>query len=73
MKYDYDSMSVDNLCDIYDELFPARSFAVNWDDELENHRQEIIDCIESGVPQDEDTIAGGWTEEDGVPGVDFAL
>jgi hypothetical protein len=71
MKYDYDKMSNDEIEDLYLDVFGI-DFGVSWDDHT-NHRQEIIDCIESGVPQDEDAIAGGWTEEDGVPGVDFAL
>ena len=72
MTYDYSKMSDDELCGLYFRTF-GEFFGMNWDDVPANHRQEIIDCIESGVPQDESTIGGGWTEEDGVPGVDFAL
>ena len=71
MKYEYEKMSNDEIDELYLDVF-GTSFAVNWDD-YSDHRQEIIDCIESGAPQDESTIGGGWTEEDGVPGVDFAL
>jgi len=72
MKYDYEHMSIDDLCDVYDEMFAPDSFGVDWDDHSD-HRQEIIHCIESGIPQDKSTIGGGWTDEDGIPGVDFAL
>lgn len=71
MKYDYEQFQGDALDALYFRVFGS-FFGVNWDDHT-SHRQEIIDCIESGVPQDESTIGGGWTEEDGVPGVDFAL
>lgn len=70
MKYDYDKYQGDALENLYFSVF-GNFFGVAVNDHTD-HRQEIIDCIESGVPQDEDTIAGGWTEEDGIPGVDFA-
>lgn len=72
MKHEYEKMSDDELCGLYFRVF-GDPFFMNWDDSPSNHRQEIIDCIESGVPQDESSIGGGWTDEDGVPGVDFAL
>ncbi len=70
MKYDYSQMSVDEICDAYDEMFPQRPFMVSWDDDLSSHRQEIIDYIESGTPQD----AGAVNKRDsleGAPGIDF--
>lgn len=72
MKHEYERMDDDELGGLYFPVF-GKPFFMNWDDVPSNHRQEIIDCIESGVPQDEGTIGGGWAAEDGVPGVDFAL
>lgn len=71
MKYDYEKYQGDALDALYFRVFGC-FFGVNVNDHSD-HRQEIIDCIESGVPQDESSIGGGWTDEDGVPGVDFAL
>ncbi len=51
MKHDYDKMGTDEIDRIYLRMF-GEDFAVEWDDELEPHRQETIDCIESGKPQD---------------------
>ncbi|MDO4807583.1 MAG: hypothetical protein Q4A07_10075 [Coriobacteriales bacterium] len=73
MKHNYDEYPGETINALYYKVFGV-PFLVNWDDNHANHRQEIIDCIESGVPQNEDTISGGWTTEDaahGVPGVDF--
>lgn len=72
MKHEYESLNDDKLCGLYFRVF-GRPFFMNWEDTPANHRQEIIDCIESGIPQDESTIDYGWTPEDGVPGVDFVL
>ena len=71
MKHDYEKYQGDALHALYYREFGS-FFGVNINDHSD-HRQEIIDCIESGIPQDESTIAGGWTEEDGIPGVDFVL
>ena len=74
MKHNYESMSIDDLCDLYDETFSLH-FAVKWGDELSSHRQEIIDCIESGIPKDiiGDAIKVGrpWKESDGEPSLYF--
>lgn len=72
MKYVYENMSIDDICDIYDQMF-FPPFTVNWDDKLSSHRQEIIDCIESGVPQNPLTIGAGVPSPPGTPGVDYAL
>lgn len=71
MKYEYEKMSSDEIDELYYDVFDDFFFR-NINDHTD-HRQEIIDCIESGVPQDESMIRGGWTVEDGVPGVDFVL
>ena len=71
MKYDYDEYPGERIHGLYFKVFG--SFFCRAVNDHTDHRQEIIDCIESGVPQDESTIDYGWTEEDGVPGVDFAL
>ena len=71
MKYDYDKYQGDALDNLYFRVFGS-FFGVDWDDHSD-HRQEIIDCIESGTPQDMSKVCGSWTEEDGVPGVDFVL
>lgn len=70
MKYDYSKMSDDDISELYLDVF-GHSFAVGWDDHSD-HRQEMIDCIESGVPQDMLTVRG-CDCSGGVPGVDFAL
>ena len=72
MKYNYDEYPGETINGLYYQVF-GDCFLVNWDDNHANHRQEIIDCIESGVPQDVSTVGGGWTAEDGIPGVDFVL
>ena len=69
MKYSYDSMSIDDICDVYDKMF-SPPFIVDWGDKLSNHRQEIIDCIEFGVPQDPNK-ARSRNRFEGVPGIDF--
>ena len=73
MKYEYEKMSSDEIDELYYDVF-ADYFFQNINDHTD-HRQEIIDCIESGVPQGILTskTVGGWTEEDGIPGVDFVL
>ena len=40
MKYDYEKMDSNELCKVYLDTF-GDFFAVNWDDNHENHRQEI--------------------------------
>ena len=71
MKYDYDKYQGDALDVLYFSIF-GKFFGVTVNDHTD-HRQEIIDCIESGIPQDESTIISGWVNEHGVPGVDFVL
>lgn len=71
MKYNYDEYPGEKIHGLYYRVFGDFFFrSVN---DCTDHRQEVIDCIESGIPQDENTIGGGRTEEDGVPGVDFVL
>ena len=72
MKYNYDEYPGEEIHGLYYEVFGC-FFAQHINDHTD-HRQEVIDCIESGVPQDILTskTVGGWTEEDGIPGVDFA-
>ena len=71
MKYDYGRMSIDDICDAYDKMF-FPPFIVSWDDKLSNHRQEIIDCIESGIPQDTSKYSLLSDHSMGGPGVDYA-
>ena len=54
MKYDYDSMSNNELHELYYRVFGV-FFAMNWDDD-DPHRDEVIACIESGTPQDEEAF-----------------
>ncbi len=64
MKHDYDSMGIGAIHRLYRQTFGA-FFCVEWDDELEPHRQEIIDCIESGQPQDMSKL-GNYDLPDGA-------
>ena len=71
MKYDYADYPCEKIYGLYYRVFGSFFFQ-NVNDHTD-HRQEIIDCIESGTPQDMSRVRGGWTAEDGVPGVDFVL
>ena len=71
MKYDYDKMSNNDIDELYYDVFGHSFFQVVNDHS--DHRQEIIDCIESGVPQDPTTVGAGVPYPPGVPGVDFVL
>ncbi|MDO4590385.1 MAG: hypothetical protein Q4B35_03195 [Slackia sp.] len=51
MKYDYDSMETWEILDIYREVFGKFYEMFALDDE-DDWRDDIIECIESGEPQD---------------------
>ena len=51
MKYDYDSMDVWEIIDVYKEVFGSR-YGIFVLDDAEDWRDDIIECIESGEPQD---------------------
>lgn len=49
MKYDYEKLSTGRISAIYEDLF-GESFRIQLGDE-DDHRDEIIACIERGYPQ----------------------
>ena len=51
MKYDYDSMKTWEIRDIYREVFGS-SYGIPAFDDEEGWRDDVIECIESGEPQD---------------------
>lgn len=55
MKHDYSEMTTWQISSLYDEYF-FPPFSIQWDDDIERHRQEIIDCIENDEPQREDAM-----------------
>ena len=51
MKYDYDSMETWEIHDLYDDVFGS-CYEIFFQDSMEDWRDDIIECIESGEPQD---------------------
>lgn len=54
MKHDYSRMTDNELHELYLDTF-GTCFAMLWDDD-DMHRDEVIECLESGTPQDEDAF-----------------
>jgi len=54
MKHDYSRMTDNELHKLYYKTF-GMFFAIQWDDD-DMHRDEVIACLESGTPQDEDAF-----------------
>lgn len=55
MKHNYEEMTTWQIARLYDEYF-FPGFPLQWDDDIERHRQEIIDCIENDEPKCLDSI-----------------
>ena len=51
------TMRMDELKGLYFETFGS-FFGIQWGDDDESYRPWIIDCIASGIPQDESKIPG---------------
>lgn len=62
MKHDYSKMTDNELHELYLDTF-GTCFAMLWDDD-DMHRDEVIACLESGTPQDEDAL---WASVPDLP------
>ena len=54
MRHDYKEMSDSEVHELYADTF-GEYFATHWDDD-DPHRDEVIACIESGIPQDKSAL-----------------
>ena len=72
MKYDYDCLKIGEILNIYYDVF-GKTYKIDFSDEPEEFRDDIINCIETGTPQ----VFKPHAESDAlrglIPGIDYVL